>query len=52
MTRRQKAIRRYLEGIAFATLETSRDLRLLPTLLRLLRLIPMTIAELAKSPCG
>jgi hypothetical protein len=46
------AVARYLEGLAAACLESARNLRLLGTLLGILRLAPRTLLELLKSPCG
>jgi hypothetical protein len=43
---RQERIRGYLEQLAFATLETSQNLRLLPLFLALLGPAPGTIVEL------
>jgi hypothetical protein len=42
----------YLEGLAVACLEAARNPRLVGTLVGILRLAPMTLLELLKSPCG
>jgi hypothetical protein len=45
-------IRRYLQALAKLCIEVAAEPRLLPTFLQVLLLVPKTIAELAKSPCG
>jgi hypothetical protein len=49
---RHEAIRRYLHALSKLCAEVAAEPRLLPTFLQVLLLVPRTIAELAKSPCG
>jgi hypothetical protein len=45
-------IRRYLQALGKLCIEVADQPKLVPVFLQILLLVPRTIAELAKSPCG